>query len=159
MTREQFTSHVKKEQGQLRKFLLALCCGNADTADDIAQDSLIKAFMSCEDYRDDGRFTAWIYRIAYRTFLDYKKHPEKHLPLNEASCMAESFAPADSAFCYQELYSALDELPPKERTALLLYYIKGYAVREIGQIMDASEDAVKKQLSRGREHLKSKIKR
>lgn len=66
---------------------------------------------------------------------------------------------ADQAFRYQELYLALATLPPKERTALLLFYINGYNVREISHIMECSEDAVKKQLSRGRDHLKTKMTR
>ena len=53
----------------------------------------------------------------------------------------------------------LNELQPKERTSILLFYIKGYSVREISKIMECSEDAIKKQLSRGREHLKDKLKK
>ena len=65
---------------------------------------------------------------------------------------------ADRDFRYQSLYLALEELPPKERSALLLFYIGGYSVREIAGIVDATEDAVKKQLSRGREKLKTLLK-
>jgi RNA polymerase sigma-70 factor (ECF subfamily) len=54
---------------------------------------------------------------------------------------------------------ALQTLPYKERTSLLLFYMKGYSIKEIARIVDCSEDAVKKQLSRGRDHLKQKIKR
>ena len=66
---------------------------------------------------------------------------------------------ADCNFRYQDLYMALHTLPYKERTSLLLFYMKGYSIKEIARIVDCSEDAVKKQLSRGRDHLKQKIKR
>ena len=52
----------------------------------------------------------------------------------------------------------MEELPSKERTAILLFYLKGYAIREIAGILDATEDAVKKQLSRGRDKLKTLLK-
>ncbi len=52
---------------------------------------------------------------------------------------------------------ALATLPERERTALLLFYLKGYAVKEISDIMECGEDAVKKQLQRGREHLRNKL--
>lgn len=62
-------------------------------------------------------------------------------------------------FEYQELYLALDSLSPKERSSILLYYLKGYTIKEISKITDCSEDAVKAHLSRGRKHLKIKIAR
>lgn len=74
MTREQFIRYVEQEQEQLRRFLLALCCGNREEADDIAQDTLVKAYLSSERYRDEGKFTAWLYKIAHNTFLDRKRH-------------------------------------------------------------------------------------
>lgn len=97
MTRERFTALVSGEQKKLRQFLLALCCGHADEADD--------------------------------------------------------------AFRHQALYAALATLPPKERTAILLYYLKGYSIHEISQIEDCSEEAVRKQMSRGRDELKKICKR
>ena len=73
MNREEFIAHIRGEQEQLRRFLLALCLGNRDEADDIAQESLVKAYLSSSGYRDEGNFTSWLYKIAYRTFLDHKK--------------------------------------------------------------------------------------
>lgn len=61
---------------------------------------------------------------------------------------------ADEAFRYQHLYLALDRLSVKERTAILLHYMQGYAINEIAEITNSSVDAVKAQLSRGRQHLK-----
>ena len=53
---------------------------------------------------------------------------------------------------------ALRTLPPKERSAITLYYLSGYDIKEIAAITDTSEDAVKKQLSRGRDKLKERLK-
>ncbi len=159
MEKEQFIALVSGEQEKLRRFLLALCCGNRDEADDIAQDTLLKAYLSSAGYQEEGKFTAWIYRIAYRTFLDGKKSRRNLNPLSAAETVPDGMHTADSAFRHQELHAALATLPPKERTAILLFYMQGYSVREISLIVDSSEDAVKKQLSRGREQLKLKIKR
>ena len=54
MTREVFIAHVEREQEALRGFLLALCCGKKDDADDLAQDALVKAYLSCAGYQDKG---------------------------------------------------------------------------------------------------------
>ena len=158
MNREEFVQLVKGEQAELRRFLLALCCGNADLADDIAQDSLVKAYLSSQSYSNNGRFKAWIYKIAYRTFLDYRKKIFNYTNLEQATGLSDEATNSDNAFQYQELYDALNQLNEKERTSILLFYIKGYSIKEISKITDTGEDAVKKQLSRGREHLKTKMK-
>ena len=62
---------------------------------------------------------------------------------------------ADSAFRHQELYMALATLSPKERSAVVMFYMSGYSVKEIADITDSTIDAVKKQLSRGRDNLKT----
>ena len=64
---------------------------------------------------------------------------------------------ADDAFKYQDLYLALSKLPPKERSAVLLFYIQGYSVKEIADITDSTQSAVKTRLSRARSQLKTLI--
>lgn len=158
MTREQFIEIIKTEQEPLRRFLLALCCGNRDEADDIAQDTLVKAYLSIAKYEERGKGTAWLYSIAYNMFIDTMRCRRTMHPLNVLEKQEDSTFCADCDFRYQPLYMALEQLSPKERTSILLFYIKGYAIREIADIVDATEDAVKKQLSRGRDKLKILLK-
>ena len=56
------------------------------------------------------------------------------------------------------MVSSTKTLPPKERSAITLYYLSGYDIKEIAAITETSEDAVKKQLSRGRDKLKEILK-
>jgi RNA polymerase sigma-70 factor (ECF subfamily) len=158
VTREQFIALVTGEQESLRRFLLALCVGHRDDADDIAQEALIKAYMARDKICDNEKFGAWLYRIAYNTFIDHQRSLRTHACIEEAgTLMAENAT--DAQFEYQDLYAALSNLPPKERTSILLFYLKGYPVREIADIVHGSEAAVRQQLSRGREHLKNIMQR
>ena len=157
MTRDVFIAQVEREQEALRGFLLALCCGKKGDADDLAQDSLVKAYLSSAGYQEKGRFRSWLFKIAYNTFLNHKASCRTMDTLDEARTLISSQS-AESSFEHQSLYLALRTLPPKERTAITLYYLNGYEIKEIATITDTSEDAVKKQLSRGRDKLKARLK-
>ena len=156
MTRDVFIALVEREQEALRGFLFALCCGNKSDADDLAQDSLVKAYLSSAGYQEKGRFRSWIFKIAYNTFLNHKASCRTMDTLEEARTVISSQS-AESSFEHQSLYLALRTLPPKERSAITLYYLNGYDIKEIAAITETSEDAVKKQLSRGRDKLKARL--
>ena len=67
MTRDRFISEVRACQGQLRRFLASLC-GDSALADDIAQEALVRAYVSSGSFT--GNFKAWLFRIAYNSFID-----------------------------------------------------------------------------------------
>ncbi len=157
MTRETFIVNVEREQEALRGFLLYLCCGNEEEANDIAQDALVKAYLSSAGYQEKGKFRSWLFKIAHNTFLNHKASCRTTESLDEARTLVSSTS-ADASFAHQDLYLALRTLPPKERSAITLFYLNGYSIKEISVITEASEDAVKKQLSRGRDQLKEKLK-
>lgn len=154
MDRSEFIAYVESNQKALRRFLTALCCGDSALADDIAQETYMKAYMSADGFRGDARFSSWVYRIAYNTFISYRRSIRPHSDVSEAAAVASDDS-ADSGFRYQPLYAALDRLNERERTAVLLFYIEGHTIKEISAIVDASEDAVKQHLSRARKHLKT----
>ena len=156
MTREVFIKHVEREQEALRGLLLALCCGNKSDADDLAQDTLVKAYLSSAGYQEQGKFRSWLFKIAHNTFLNHKASCRTMETLDEARTLVSNAA-ADAPFEHQNLYLALRTLPPKERSAITLFYLSGYSIKEIATITETSEDAVKKQLSRGRDKLKERL--
>lgn len=156
MTREQFTAYVESSQKALRRFLTALCCGDSALADDIAQETYIKAYLASDTFRDPSKFSSWIHRIAYNTFVSYHRSEKTALCLDEARSVAAD-EQCDAAFRYQALYAALERLSDKERTAILLYYLEDYSVKEICDIIEASPETVRQQLSRGRNHLKKML--
>lgn len=154
MTREQFIAHVEGTQRAFRRFLVALCCGDSQLADDIAQEAYMKAYLSCDSFKNPDKFNAWIFRIGYTTFINHKRSERMFADYDAAGCVSTGDT-ADDAFKYQDLYEALNRLPDKERTSVLLFYMEGYAVKEIAEIVDVSQDAVRQHLSRGRNHLRS----
>ncbi|MDE5663610.1 MAG: RNA polymerase sigma factor [Muribaculaceae bacterium] len=153
MTRELFVAHVEGTQKALRRFLVALCCGDTQRADDLAQETFVKAYLSCDGFNSPEKFNAWIFRIAYNTFLNSQRSRRCHVAVDEAYSL-EAAECADGAFRYQELYAALGQLSESERMSVLLYYMEEYSVKEISEVTGAGTDAVRQHLSRARRRLR-----
>ena len=159
MIREIFTQLVRKELPGLRRFLLAACSGNSDEADDVAQEALMKAYMASRSFDNEAGFSAWLYRIACNTLIDHQRKQTTRgivIDIDKADGVA-AVSPSDDGFTYQELYCAIDGLNVSERTAVLLFYMEDRPIKEIAVIMNVTEGTVKGYLSRGREHLKTKL--
>lgn len=154
MDQRQFTYCVESNQRAVRRFLTALCCGDAALADDLAQDAFIKAWLGRDSLRDAESFGPWIFRIAYNTFVSHRRANTVPTEPEAAAERLSGAERADGAFDHQELYGALGRLSARERSAILLHYMQGYDIKEIAAITGSTADAVKQQLLRGRQHLK-----
>lgn len=157
MDRKQFICYVEGNQRQLRRYLVALCRGNTQLAEDIAQETYIKAYLSSDSFHDVTKFKAWIYKIAYNTFLNFCRERKMSEELDAAEKLSANHD-YEGPFKYQELYLALDSLSDVERNVILLFYLQGYSSKEIASIMELSDDNVRQLLSRSRKNLKSLLK-
>ena len=159
MTSERFIELVKPEQEPLRRFLLGLCCGDSATADDIAQDALVRAYVASGLFMGLAKFRTWLFRIAYNCFVDYTRRRKETLSAMEGGpeLRVASADSADSSFRYQQLYMALERLPEKERAAIVLFYFEDRSIKDIASILDMPAGTVKYHLSTGRNHLREYI--
>jgi len=161
MTREVFTQLVRKELPSLRRFLLAACSGDRDEADDVAQEATMKAYVASRDFEDETGFSAWLYRIACNTLIDHQRKLTRRgvtLDIDKAYDVAAANR-SDDTFTYQDLYQAIDGLTVSERTAVLLFYMEDRPIAEVATIMNVAEGSVKAYLSRGREHLRTQLRK
>ena len=153
MTPARFIEQVASEQEPLRRFLLMLTSGNRVDAEDIAQESLIKAYLASGRFEEKVKFRTWLFKIAYRTFLDRAKGSKPAVePLDER---LEGGDAADEAFRYEALYQAITRLPEKSRAAVILYHLEGYTMADIAIITHSNPLAVRQRLSRGLRQLKN----
>lgn len=159
MTRERFIDLVRTEQEPLRRFLLGLCSGNQSLADDIAQDSLVRAYVASGSFLGLSKFSTWLFRIAYNCFIDHYRKATVDT-VSDESLEAQSVLSddaTDDSFRYQQLYMALDRIPEKERAAIVLHYFEDRDIKEIASIMQIPTGTVKYLLSVGRNHLKEHL--
>ena len=156
MSPERFIDLVRAEQESLRRFLLALCVGDSQEADDIAQDALVRAYVASGSFLGLSKFSTWLFRIAYNCYIDRcrKIKPETIQPDSPQALDIPATDETDAAFKYQQLYMALDRLPEKEKASIILHYFEDRSIKEIASILEIPPGTVKYYLSIGRNHLK-----
>lgn len=153
-----FDEFVLEQQESLRRFLLSLCEGNQALADDLAQESFIKAYLAIHTFSSKSGCKTWLFKIAYNHFIDYKRKQQPSTTDVDVANVLPSSYTADGTFEHENLYRAIAHLSDQERAVTLLFYMEDKSVKEIATIMDAKEGAVKMQLSRAREHIRNFLK-
>lgn len=159
MSPEKFILQIRNVQEPLRRFLCVLCRGDADKADDIAQDTFMKAFLGIDSFREDSGLTTWLFKIGYNCFID-KVRKEAKLRvecISSKSACIPSEERTDDRFKYEALYSAIDMLSDHEKAAVLLFYKEGMSIKDIATVTGMSDANVKISLFRGRKHIKEQL--
>jgi RNA polymerase sigma factor (sigma-70 family) len=145
--------------------------GDADSAADATQDGFIKAFQKLDQYRG-GSFKAWLLRIVTNTCYDTlrarKRRPTSSLEPEDEDSDAEhdgrlqdTAERPDAYVLRQELaaaiQSAIELLPPDQRTALVLADIEGLDYQEIAEATNSALGTVKSRLSRARARMRDML--
>lgn len=120
-----------------------------EDADDLTQNTLVKAWHALDDFREESRLYTWLYRIATNevlTFLKRKKF-KNLISLQEISRQLENSLEADSFFNGDEvqkaLYKAIHKLPEKQRIVFNLRYFEEMKYEEMSEILGTSVGALK----------------
>ena len=153
MTREQFIAEISILQEPLRRFLLGMCHGDAFMADDIAQETLLKAYLHYGSFQGRSSFSTWLLRIGYNCFCN---HIGKKILATESITEKENLISSEDEYGKDNsaLYAAIDGLPASEKAAVLLFYMEDYSTKEIAEILGMPSVTVRSHLHRARRHLK-----
>ena len=138
-------------------------------AEDIVQDSFIKAFKALESFREDSSFYTWIYRITVNTsknFLVSKKRKSELLnsDLSEEASYeiepVETYSPEDLLQATQlkkVITETIDQLGEDTRTALTLRELDGLSYEQIAEVVNCPVGTVRSRIFRGREVIDEAI--
>lgn len=122
-------------------------------ADDLFQETVIAALRAYPRLRHRENLRGWLLTIAHRKALDLHRARSRHaVPLADVEPIAggtDAHRPADDG-----LWSAVRELPPKQRAAVLLRYVGDLSHREIATALGSSEEAARRSLADGLARLR-----
>ncbi len=170
---EAFETLIEPLQRPLYGYALRLC-GNVHLAEDLSQDTFIKAYRSLSSFSGQSRLSTWLHRILRNTWIDHIKSSKRQaLDLREADqdpdMMLEepSHMTAEAVVRFSEmsrqaemqdrLSEALQHLPPKLREVLVLRDIEGCSYDEMADLIDVAVGTIKSRLARARDRLRSQL--
>lgn len=139
--------------------------GNIEDAEEIAQDAFVKAFQALESFKQQSKFSTWLFRITYNTAISgIRKKRMETAPLDEQlienyslDTIQDTVGNLDEEDQKMIIAKALEKLPEQETLLITLFYMKEMAVEEISTITHLSESNVKVKLHRIRKKLYNEI--
>jgi RNA polymerase sigma-70 factor, ECF subfamily len=151
-----------------------LMCGQREDAEEVAQDTLIKVFENFRSLREPENVRSWVFRIAKNVCLMKRRKsvfaPDHEFSLEEYAHDGEMYdrqIPGRTALPDQDLYQreitdaitrAIQQLPPNQRSVVLLRDMEELSTEQTADILDVSTDVVKQRLRRGRLALRALLK-
>lgn len=152
-----FEALVRRHQRMVRQWLRRL--GRDPTqADDLAQETFVKAWQSLQAWRGEGEFHSWLLKIAYTQFLQHLRKSRSHAALlGRVEQLDPPVAAAEAAHALPDLDRLLAILNPEERACMLLCFSHGYSHSEASALLDLPlgtlKSVVRRSLLRIREHF------
>ena len=151
-----FAELVRRYQSPVRAFLARMTRGDTHLADDLAQETFVKAWRKLLTYRGGARFSTWLFGIAANEFRSVARQ-RKDLALDEIEeSQAEAAQPARESVSQLrlDLTESLKRLHSSERAAIVLCCQNGLTHEEAAQVLECPLGTVKTNVLRGKEKLK-----
>lgn len=135
--------------------------GTEQSAQDIAQDVMVKLAVEISRFRREARFSTWLHAIAYTTAIDHLRARQRIVTLAPSDMQALAEAPSgenpESNVLALELWQAVRSLPDQQRDAVLLVYGEDLSHQEAALIMGCTEKTVSWHVHEARKRLRAKL--
>ncbi len=158
----QFEQFIVEYQNALFVFILRMV-RDEDDAKDICQDTFFKAYKKIKSFKEESKFSSWLFKIGYRKALDFMaKRKRLHSVLRKTETKSE-LSGSEKEFEIKDADSRIgkiiDDLHPNYRTSLHLFYKEEMTYSEIASVMKIPINTVKSHIFRGKEIIRDKLSR
>lgn len=151
MTTLDVVAHVQR----LRRYARFLCRNTAD-ADDLVQDTLVKAIARADQFKPGSELRVWLFSILHNAFVSGARSYERRqrASLNAVEDGGRIEANQEIQIELHRVVAALDRLPDDQRRVILLVSVDGLTTDEAAELLGLPVGTVRSRLARGREALR-----
>lgn len=133
-----------------------------DIAQDLVQEILLKVFTQLSKFKGKSRFSTWLYSITYNYCVEYYRKQTKYATkdIEEGPDISDVTDDEETLLRLRvdQLKKALDQIAPEDKVILLMKYQDDIPIKELMELFDASESAVKMRLARARQRVQAMVK-
>lgn len=152
---KQLKKYIVDNKESLYRFAYSIV-KNQDDALDVVHDSICKSLTKIDTLKEIDNIKPWIYKIISNCAIDYIRKNKKYVILDgdldiNNSSVYDTYENID-------LQKALDDLPEKYKTIIILRYFEDLKISEIAQILDENTSTIKTRLYKALDKLKIKLK-
>lgn len=154
---------VERHKDGLVNYLTRMT-GERATAEDLAHDAFVRLFERAAGYRPQGRFRAYLYRIALNLLRSQERRRQRWRLLSARFLPGNNDRPEPAAATRllgderdRQVAEALARLPRHFRAPIVLFNVEGWSYREIAEALGCREGTVKSRIFRGREILRREL--
>jgi len=152
---EAFDAFVKEKYGKVMS-TIQIIVGNRASAEDLAQETFARAYLSWTKLWPDGNPGGWVYRVATNFALSWRRRAGREVrAFQRLVRRTEHSVPEHEA--HPELHRAIAGLPPRQRTAVALHYVLGLSMEEAADAMKCAPGTVKSLLFSARDRLRNQL--
>ena len=144
-----FCDNIKDLENGMYRLSYSILRNETD-AQDAVQEAIYKSYKNLESLKDKRKFKSWIYKIITNTSFEMLKNKKDYLDIEQEN-VQEDKIDIDTNLT---LWNAVQGIEQPYRTTITLFYYEDMSIKEISKITGTKIDAIKKQLSRGREKIK-----
>ena len=152
MDKDAFAVRVTAMQQSLYRVAASYLRGEADRLDAVCE-AVARAWEKRGTLRDERLFATWLTRILIRECVNIQRRQRRTVPVDTLPEQAQE----DESDAVRSLREAMETLPQRQRTMVVLHYMEDYDVHEVARIMGTTRGAVCAGLSRARETLRRRI--
>ncbi len=150
---------IERYQQPLLRYVTYLI-HDPETAEDVVQDTFLKAYKNLRGFRPDAKFSSWLYRIAHNAAMDAVKHQSASIDdlraVDELISQDMDIADlVDAHIAASDVAGCLSKLPIKYREAIILFYLRDKSYSEISDVLHISVSAVGVRIYRAKTRLRS----
>lgn len=153
---KQFLEIVRNNQGIIHK-VCSIYCDNEEDRNDLVQEILAQLWKSFPSFRNESKFTTWMYRVALNTaitsFKKYKRQPDRTPLSNQNLQIADEIVSSDTEDHIRLLRDAVSKLTGIEKSIILLY-LENNSYEDIAEITGITQNYVRVKMNRIKKKLK-----